>query len=145
MNSWRNRGSTRSFGIRRAESSLLLLFFKYPTVFCLLPNPRMSFNSSSSSSSSGSGPTNGVLHPALTLLREDFDVSGARRAHSRFIDTSTNQPRWFAQHRRTVPEAALFHGRDKVSGLISLHLDGFSGSLVFGGSASPASAHVREG
>jgi hypothetical protein len=64
------------------------------------------------------GPTNGVLHPALTLLREDFEVQGARRAHSRFIDTATNQPRWFAQHRRTVLEAALFHGREKVSSFI---------------------------
>lgn len=80
----------------------------------------MSSSSNSSSSSSSSNPSNGVLHPALTLLREDFHVAGARRAHSRFLDTSTNQPKWFAQHRRTVLEAALFAGRDKVSSLTRL-------------------------
>lgn len=59
--------------------------------------------------------TYNVVSPALVLLQQAFDAPSGRRDHSRFIDEETGMPRWFAQHRRSVMEAALFAGRDKVS------------------------------
>lgn len=56
----------------------------------------------------------GVVSPAMFLLCEAFTVENARRDHVRYVDEHKLVPRFFAQHRRTVLEAALFEGRDKV-------------------------------
>lgn len=59
--------------------------------------------------------TYGVYSPTLFLLREGFNVDGGHRDHSRYLDAETLKPKFFAQHRRSCLEAALFAGRDKVS------------------------------
>ncbi|KAK4050409.1 hypothetical protein OIV83_003479 [Microbotryomycetes sp. JL201] len=58
--------------------------------------------------------TYGVVSPAMYLTCEAFHVENARRDHVRYVDAGKQLPRFFAQHRRTVLEAALFEGRDKV-------------------------------
>ncbi|KAK4049635.1 hypothetical protein OIO90_005394 [Microbotryomycetes sp. JL221] len=58
--------------------------------------------------------TYGVVSPAMFLTCEAFHVDNARRDHVRYVDEHRQLPRYFAQHRRTVLEAALFDGRDKV-------------------------------
>ncbi|KAM0793747.1 hypothetical protein ACM66B_001167 [Microbotryomycetes sp. NB124-2] len=58
--------------------------------------------------------TYGVSSPAMFLTCEGFHVENARRDHVRYVDTVKQLPRFFAQHRRTVLEVALFEGRDKI-------------------------------
>lgn len=51
----------------------------------------------------------------MQLVREPFTVQGGNRDHTVYRSLEKGRPMFFAQHRRSCYEAALFEGRTKVS------------------------------